>query len=198
MRDLQASVGEESNPLLVRAKEVFAGNTLIASIDEAGPVISEAPPSAAKIEAAIDAALLGEARDLLKGVSNEDARHAAIIQLKGTYNARIKNAKSLYEDYKSAFSAKNYDKANATIDKAIGLWSDSTTFKKEKARVLAALNRPPSVSSDGTIIEAPPPPPTKPCKRRTGRTRQTQERKLFRFRLACGARTLNGSRAKRC
>lgn len=165
LQSLQKAIGEQSNPLLNHAKEVFAGNTLIASIGDAGPVIGEAPLSAAVIKAAIDDALLGKARTLLKAVSAEDAQHAAIIQLKGTYNGRIKNAKNLYETYKSAFSAKEYEKANATIDEALGLWGDSTTFKKEKARVLAALKLPPSVGGDGAIIEAPPPPSTKPCRR---------------------------------
>ncbi len=165
LQALQKSVGEQSNPLLLRAKEVFAGNTLIASIEDAGPVISEAPPSAIKIKSAMDAALLGQARDLLKGVSAEDAQHPSIIQLKGSYNVRIKKAKELYESYKSAFSAKDYDEANATIDEALGIWGDSKTFKKEQARVLAALNRPPSIGSDGVVIEPPAPPPTKPCEK---------------------------------
>ncbi len=163
LQSLQKSIGEQSNTLLIQAKEVFAGNTLIASIADSGPVITEAPPSATAIKAAMDAALLGKARDLIKALPTEDAKHAAIVQLKGAYNARIKNAKKLYESYKSAFSAKDYEKANATIDEALGLWGDSTTFKKEKSRVLAALNRDPLVDSGGAIIEPPPPPPTKPC-----------------------------------
>jgi len=160
---LQKSVGAESNSLLDRAKEVFAGNPLIVGINDAGPLLSQAPPIALEIHAAMDAALLSQARDLLKGVSAENAQHAAIIELKGNYNARIKQAKALYEDYKSAFSAKQYDTAKATIDKALSLWEDSKTFKREKARVLAALKQPPSIGDDGKIIEAPPPPSKSPC-----------------------------------
>lgn len=161
LQALQESVGDESNALLDRAKEVFAGNQLIAAMEPAGPVIGEAPAITAEVKAAMDAALLGQARDLLKSVSEEDARHAAIVQLKGLYNARIKEAKVLYEDYKSAFSAKDYERANTTIDKALGLWADSTTFKKEKGRVLAALKRPSVV--DGRDYEPPPPPSKSPC-----------------------------------
>ena len=163
---LQKAVGDASNTLLDRAQEVFAGNPLIAAIEHAGPVFGEAPPIAAEIKAAMDAALLGKARSLLKGVASEDAQHAAIIQLKGAYNARINEARSLYGDYKAAFVAKDYDTAKATIDKALSLWGDSTTFSKERARVLAALKQPPSIGRDGKIIEAPPPPSKSPCTRK--------------------------------
>ncbi len=48
LQALQESTGEQSNALLDRAKEVFAGNQLIAGIDRAGPVIGESPPPPSK------------------------------------------------------------------------------------------------------------------------------------------------------
>ncbi|MFP6782580.1 MAG: hypothetical protein VCB59_12875, partial [Gammaproteobacteria bacterium] len=102
LRAIQKVDGDRSNPLVDRAKEVFPGNVPIASLEHVGPIISNAPPSAARIRSAMDAALLSEAKNLLKNVSGDDARHAAIIQLKGNYNAEIKKAHVIYEDYKSA------------------------------------------------------------------------------------------------
>jgi len=163
LRAIQKVDGDRANPLVDRAKDVFPGNVLIGSLEYSHPIIADVPPIAARIRSAMDVALLNEAKNLLKSVSGEDARHGAIIQLKGNYNAKIKKAKVLYEDYKSAFSAKNYASANSSIDKALGLWSDSSTFRKEKSRVLAALKQPASIGADGSIVDTPPPPSKSPC-----------------------------------
>ncbi|MFP6781571.1 MAG: SUMF1/EgtB/PvdO family nonheme iron enzyme, partial [Gammaproteobacteria bacterium] len=56
-----------------------------------------------------------------------------------------------------------YETANSNIDKALGLWSDSSTFRKEKARVLAASKQPSAIGPGGTIIDTPPPPSKSPC-----------------------------------
>jgi serine/threonine protein kinase len=163
LRALQKANGDHSNPLVDRAKEVFPGNVLIASLDHVGPIVADAPPSAAKIRSAIDGALLSQAKSLIKSVAPEDARHASIVELKSLYNSKIKNAKALYNQYKSAFSGKDYSAANTTIDEALNLWGDSTTFKREKARVLAALNMSPPIGDDGNFIDAPPPQSKSPC-----------------------------------
>jgi serine/threonine protein kinase len=163
LRTLQKAEGDRSNPLVDRAKEVFPGNVLIASLDYVGPLVADAPPSVAKIKSAIDAALLTQAKDLIKSVSAEDARHGSIIELKSLYNSKIQSAKSLYDGYKSAFSGKDYSAANSIIDKALNLWGDSTTFKREKTRVLAALNQTSPIGSNGNINDGPAPQSKSPC-----------------------------------
>ena len=156
----QTADAEAAKKLLQHAKEVFAGNQLIAAVE---PVPSLVPPTpeVAAIEKAIDGALLTHARDLITAAAAKNPDSAEVARLKGLYNGRLKQVKSIYEDYKAAFTAKDYAKANEILDQAMGLWSDSPMFMKEKARVLAAL-KPGAALADETSA-LPPPPSKSPC-----------------------------------
>jgi serine/threonine protein kinase len=153
---LQESDGEASNPLLDEAKDVFAGNPLIAALKPAAPVLSEPPAIAREIGAAMDAALLTKARDLLKSVSPEDANHDAVVQLKGRYNALIKKPKELNDEFNSVFrnGRGDLDRSAAIMREALGLWGDSDLFQRKLAEV-ARLQ--------GSGGEPPPPASKLPC-----------------------------------
>ncbi|MBI4693308.1 MAG: SUMF1/EgtB/PvdO family nonheme iron enzyme [Gammaproteobacteria bacterium] len=151
---------EAAKKLLQHAKEVFAGNQLIAALEPV-PLLSAPTPEIAAIEKAINAALLTQARDLITAAAAKNPDSADVVRLKGLYNGRLKQVKSLYEDYKTAFTAKDYEKANQILDKALGIWADSATFKKEKSRVVAALKPGASVQEETNLL--PPPPSKSPC-----------------------------------
>lgn len=161
LKVLQQTDGDKVNPLLDQAKQVFAGNQMIAALEPAGPIGGAPSEFAAEIDKAIDRALLTKARELLTTAVAKEAEHPDIVRLKGTYNAQLKQAKTLYDQYKEAFRAKEYDNANTIIDKALKIWSDSTTFQKEKSRVVAALQ--PAGTMREETAELPPPPSKFPC-----------------------------------
>lgn len=163
-RSLQALAQDNKpvfNEVLSRAQTVFAGNQLLASLE---PVTVDAPSSsifAGAIENAIDAALLNQARELLTKASESEAGHPDIVRLKGVYNARLRAARALYEDYKTAFSTGDYRRADNVIDRALAMWKDSGTFQQEKTRVVAALE--PAGGVERTTALLPPPPSQHPC-----------------------------------
>ena len=158
---LQENGGESANLLIEQAQEVFAGNQFIAALKPAGPLVGAPAKYGPEIQRAIDGAMLTKAKDLLKKADSEEGRHPDIVRLKGAYNARIKEAKALYEDYKTTFRAKNYEQANNIIDQALGTWGDSGTFQREKARVLAALEPGGALRRETAML--PPPPSKNPC-----------------------------------
>lgn len=156
IQTLQKSDGEASNQLLDEAKDVFAGNPLIAALKPAGPVVTEAPPIAREIRAAMDATLLTKARDLLKDAPPQDASHPAVVQLKGRYNTLIKRPKELNDEFNSVFrnGKGDLERSAAIMREAIGLWSDSELFQRKLAEVERLQ------SSGG---EPPPPASKLPC-----------------------------------
>lgn len=160
---LKETAGTGANDVIEQAKTLFAGNQVIAAIE---PVRLEVAASrfAADVNAAMDKALLGKARDLLKEASKTEAEHPDIVRLKGAYNARVGEAKALYEDYKQAYSGGNYESALEIMEKALTVWSDSSTFKREHARVVAKAR--PTITDGATtaVTVDPPIPATKPCK----------------------------------
>ncbi len=165
---LKESAGTGANEVIEQAKELFAGNQVIAAIE---PVTLEVAPSryAAEVNAAMDKALLGAARDLLKQANESEAEHPDIVRLKGAYNARVKEAKALYDSYKSQYKGGDYESALKTMEQALDVWADSSTFKKEHARVVAKLSTLTDdsgglVSEEFTIPDALP--PTNPCEAR--------------------------------
>jgi len=163
---LKASAGTGANELIGEAKTLFAGNRLIAAIE---PVELEVPPSqyAAEVIAAMDKALLARARDLLKEANETESDHPDIVRLKGAYNARVGEAKELYETYKSQYLDGDYESALATMEEALTVWADSSTFKKEHARVVAKLGELSGASGQpGASVIAAALPPTDPCEAR--------------------------------
>jgi len=156
LRSLQKSEGEASNPLLEQAKKVFAGNPKLAAIEPAGPLVAPAPPIAAEIKAALDATLLTKARELLKSAPADIASHPAIVELKGEYNARLKEPKAIYDEFNSVFKngKGDLDKSLALMQRALGLWRDSELFAKK----IADIER---LKKSGG--EPPPPPSKLPC-----------------------------------
>ena len=156
LRSLQQAEGEASNPLLEEAKRVFAGNTKLAALEPVGPLPSKPPAVAAKIRAAMDAALVSQAKGLLQGVSEADAQHPSIIELRGAYNARAKRSKAIYDEFKSVFANGKGDleQSLALLNSGLEQWRDSELFKKKIAEVNRLIN------SGG---EAPPPPSKLPC-----------------------------------
>ncbi|MCP5201177.1 MAG: protein kinase [Gammaproteobacteria bacterium] len=164
LEGLKESAGTGANEVIEQAKQLFAGNQLIAAI---APVKLEVAPSryAAEVNAAMDKALLGEARDLLKKASATEGEHPDIVRLKAAFNARVGEAKELFETYKAQYTDGDYEDALATMEKALTVWADSNTFKKEHARVVAKINEQ-AVASDGTPasrVIAAALPPTDPC-----------------------------------
>ncbi len=155
LQHLQNSGGAAANPLIEHAQSVFAGNELVATL---APVAATVAPytGTGPIEDALKKSLLTVARGLLSKAVGEAPDHPDVVRLKGQYNNRLNAAKDLYEDYKTAFRDKEYAKADSAIDEAIRTWTDSTTFRKEKARVAAAL-RPSATASDGKGDGAIPP-----------------------------------------
>lgn len=161
---LKESAGSGSIETIDAAKELFAGNQIIAGVQ---PPSLEIAPSryAAEVNAAMDKALLGEARKLLKQANETESEHPDIVRLKGAYNARVKDARTLYDKYKDEYKNADYETALRTMEEALTVWADSGTFKKEHARVVAKLNA--RMASDGDaptqrIIPAALP-PTNPC-----------------------------------
>lgn len=164
LESLKETAGTGANEIISQAKDLFAGNQLIAAI---APVALEVEPSryAAEVNAAMDRALLGVARELLKKANATEGDHPDIVRLKAAYNSRVGDAKELYETYKAQFTAGTYDDALATMEKALTVWADSGTFKKEHARVVAKVNER-AVATDGTSATssvAAALPPTDPC-----------------------------------
>ncbi len=160
---LKESAGTAANPFIEEAQRIFAGNPVIAAIE---PVTLTRAPSryAADVIAAMDKALLGTARDLLKQATETENDHPDIVRLKGAYNARVNKAKNLYETYKKEYGSADYKSALQTMEEALGVWADSSTFKKEHARVVAKLGeleRGPD--EPGKRIIAAALPPTDPC-----------------------------------
>jgi serine/threonine protein kinase/exonuclease VII small subunit len=163
LESLKKDAGTGANASIDQAKELFAGNQLIAAIE---PVQIKIAPSkfAAEVNAAMDKALLGTARDLLKEASETESEHPDIVRLKAAYNARVREAKELYDAYKEQYSNQKFDAALATMEDALEVWADSSTFKKEHARVVAKLNTmQSSVSDAGARYVAEALPPTAPC-----------------------------------
>lgn len=164
LESLKETAGTGANEIISQAKELFAGNQLIAAI---APVELAIAPSryAAEVNAAMDKALLGAARDLLKQATATEGEHPDIVRLKAAYNARVGDAKKLYDTYKEQYTRGDYDDALATMERALSVWADSTTFKKEHARVVAKLNERAATIDGGvgarTIAAALP--PTDPC-----------------------------------
>jgi len=156
LEELQESVGDAANPLLDEAKDVFAGNPLVAGLEPAGPLLSAAPPIAGEIQAAMEAALLTQAKTLLKNAPAEDAKHPAVVQLKGRYNTLIKKPKALNDEFNSVFSngKGDLDRSAAIMQEALGLWSDSELFKRKLAEVRRL---------QGSGGEPPPPASKLPC-----------------------------------
>jgi formylglycine-generating enzyme required for sulfatase activity len=117
----------------------------------------------------MDKALLGEARELLKKANELEGNHPDIVRLKATFNARVGDAKELFETYKKQYTAAAYEDALATMEKALSVWADSATFRKEHARVVAKLH-PAGTAAQGTDADdrpiAPALPPTAPCEAR--------------------------------
>ncbi|MEQ8660162.1 MAG: SUMF1/EgtB/PvdO family nonheme iron enzyme, partial [Gammaproteobacteria bacterium] len=160
---LKESAGSGANALIEQARELFAGNQLIAAIE---PVTLEQPASryAAAVVAAMDQALLGQARELLKEASGSEATHPDIVRLKGAFNARLGDAKALYETYKSQYLAGEYESALETMEEALTVWADSATFRKEHARVVAKLGElSVATGTPGAGVIAAALPPTDPC-----------------------------------
>ena len=162
---LKDSAGTGANEFIEETKRIFGDdNTLIAAIS---PVTTEVAPSryAGEVNAAMEKALLGEARKLLKQASETESEHPDIVRLKGMFNARVKDARGLYDTYKQQYKDAEYESALQTMEQALTVWADSGTFKKEHARVVAKLNE--QAASDGSapaqrIIPAALP-PTNPC-----------------------------------
>lgn len=150
VRDLQASGGAAANPFVEQAQSVFAGNELVAALGPIASTVATFPGSGA-IEAALKKSLLTAARELLTRAVGEAPDHPDLARLKGQYNGRLNTAKTLYEDYKTAFRSRDFAKADSAIDEAIRTWADSTTFQKEKARVVAALRGATAGSTSSTI-----------------------------------------------
>ena len=166
LETLKESAGTGANELIGEAKTLFAGNRLIAAIE---PVELEVAPSqyAAEVIAAMDKALLGRARDLLKEANQTESDHPDIVRLKSAYNARVGKAKELYETYKSQYLDGAYDSALATMEEALTVWADSSTFKKEHARVVAKLGELSVANGEaGASVIAAALPPTDPCEAR--------------------------------
>ncbi|MEX2479275.1 MAG: protein kinase [Gammaproteobacteria bacterium] len=164
LENLKETAGTGANEIITQAKELFVGNQLIAAIE---PVTLEVAPSryAAEVNAAMDKALLGTARDLLKQANVTEGDHPDIVRLKAAYNARVGDARDLFETYKEQYTAGNYEDALETMENALTVWADSSTFKKEHARVVAKLNER-AVATDGASagrVIAAALPPTEPC-----------------------------------
>lgn len=163
LEGLKDTAGTAANGMIEQARSVFAGNQLIAAIEPV-PLTVEASKYAADVNAAMDKALLSAARDLLKQANREEAQHPDIVRLKGAYNARVNDAKALYDTYKKQYVDKEYDTALATIQDALNVWADSSTFKKEFARVVAKIGElPPAEGTEAEWVAPPPLPPTDPC-----------------------------------
>lgn len=160
---LKEAAGTGANDTIERAKEVFAGNQIIAAIEPVKLTVAKSR-YAADVNAAMDKALLSEARELLVKASEDEPNHPDIVRLKGAYNARVNDAKGLYEAYKKQYTGKDYAAARETMESALKVWSDSSTFKKEYARVVAKLSDTMrSDSGEAERILAPALPPTDPC-----------------------------------
>ena len=159
LEELKDTAGTAANDMIEQARSVFAGNQVIAAVK---PVPITVGPSkyAPDVNAAMDKALLSAARDLLKRANREEPEHPDIVRLKGAYNARVTDAKALYDINKKQYVDKEYETALTTIQDALKVWADSSTFRKEYARVYAKLE---SVLKPGEIEVPPPPPPTNPC-----------------------------------
>ena len=166
LESLKDEIGTEANPIIEQAQTVFAGNQMIAAI---APVRTTVAPSqyAGEIVAAMDKALLGEARKLIKQASRTEAEHPDIVRLKGTFNARLGEAKKLYESYKEQYTNGKFEDALTTMEKALTVWADSGTFAKEHARVVAKLDAQRGATGEvGTVkpkVIAAALPPTNPC-----------------------------------
>ncbi len=160
---LKEAAGTGANDTIDRAKEVFAGNQIIAAIEPVKLTVAKSR-YAAEVNAAMDKALLSEARQLLIKATRDEPTHPDIVRLKGAFNARVSDAKNLYDTYRKQFTAKDYAAALGTMENALKLWSDSSMFKKEYARVVAMVDDKvgPDDGGEGHII-APPLPPTDPC-----------------------------------
>ncbi|MGE0483433.1 MAG: protein kinase [Gammaproteobacteria bacterium] len=183
LEGLKESAGTGANSVIEQAKELFAGNQLIAAIEL---VKLEVPPSryAAEVNAAMDKAMLGEARELLKKANESEAEHPDIVRLKATFNARVGDAKELFDTYKKQYTAGAYEDALATMEKALSVWADSGTFRKEHARVVAKLH---PTDTGGTATDtgdrpiAPPLPATDPCEARLAGHGKRQKGTCFYF-----------------
>ena len=160
---MKDTAGTAANDMIEQARQVFLGNQVIAAIQPV-PLTVAASKYAADVNAAMDKALLSAARDLLKRANREEPEHPDIVRLKGAYNARVSDAKALYDTYKKQYVGKQYDSAVTTIQDALKVWADSSTFKKEYARVVAKLGEIAPPPGSETTWETPPPlPPTDPC-----------------------------------
>ena len=163
LEGLKDTAGTAANDMITQAKDVFPGNQMIAAIEPV-PLTVAASKYAADVNTAMDKALLSAARDLLKRANREEPEHPDIVRLKGAYNARVSDAKVLYDTYKKQYVGKEYETAVTTIQDALKVWADSSTFKKEYARVVAKLGEiapPPGTQTDW--VAPPPLPPTDPC-----------------------------------
>ncbi len=164
LKSLKDEAGAGANEFIQRAKEIFVGNPMIAAIAPVQLTVA-ASQYAGAITAAIAAAKLSEARKLIKEANKNEAQHPDIVRLKGAYNARVREAKTLYETYQAQYGDKDYDTALTTIQDSLKVWSDSSTFKKEYARVVAKISA--AAPAGGAVAadwKPPPPlPPTDPC-----------------------------------
>jgi formylglycine-generating enzyme required for sulfatase activity len=118
---------------------------------------------AGEVNAAMDKALLTQARGLLQKATKDEPNHPDIVRLKGAWNTRLNKAKGLYETYKKQYTAKDYAGARETIESALKVWADSSTFKSEYARVIAKLDTRTTDAGPAERILAPALPPTNPC-----------------------------------
>lgn len=171
LEQLKEAAGTGANDLIEQAKEVFVGNDLIAAIGPVSVGGGVAPSQfAAQVNAAMEKALLTEARDLLKQANRVEPEHPDIVTLKGRYNASVREAKSLYDAYKEQYRSGDLNSALKTMETALDVWADSSTFKKEHARVVAKLSATTSAGEGGVLSEATKIPdalpPTNPCEAR--------------------------------
>ena len=160
---LKGSRGTAANEIIQQAKDLFGDNTLIAAIDFVPDTVAKSRYGA-DISAAMDQALMGQALELLKKATATENDHPDIVVLKATYNARVKEAKDIYDVFKTQYDATEYKSALETMEKALSLWADSSTFKKAHARVVAKLGPlTPEPGSDETYVIADALPATDPC-----------------------------------
>ena len=163
LEGLKDTAGTAANDMIEQARGVFAGNQMIAAIEPV-PLTVAKSKYAGDVNAAMDKALLSAARELIKRANREEPEHPDIVRLKDAYNARVTDAKALYDTYKKQYVAKDYNTAVTTIQDALKVWADSSTFKKEYARVVAKLGEiAPPPGTETEWVAPPPLPPTDPC-----------------------------------
>ena len=177
------------NDLLKQAKDVFAGNQMIASIEpiKIGPAVAKTPtgpssPIIAEIKSAIDKALLTKAKELLQKAAQSDGETPEIVQLKGIFNGKARQVKDVVtgidarvtegsgliaqwqQDHADATNAKAKAvlvAAREELDGAFAIWADSTALQQRKLKIADELAR--LTAGPHAEPAVPPAPPTDPC-----------------------------------